>query len=280
MTKFVGQLHKMAVKHSDPVEYGLVLHANGTAITGLPAVNDFLGKTLTLHFTGNISCIGCQRKIPKTYNQGYCFPCVQKLAACDMCIVKPHNCHYEHGTCREPEWGLANCFIPHIVYLANSSGIKVGVTKEKNVTTRWIDQGAVQSVPILRVQSRLQAGLLESAIAELVNDKTDWRKMLRGANDTHDLAAKRNELFAELATTIQNIAAKFTFGAIELLTSEPINNFNYPVLEYPQKITSLCFEKNPTINDTLLGIKGQYLIFASGVINIRKYTGYEISVEL
>lgn len=280
MTKILGQLHKMKASSGDPIQYAFVLQQDGVPLSGLPAVNDFLGKKLSLHFTGNIACVGCKRKISKSFNQGYCYPCMQKLAACDMCILKPENCHYERGTCREPQWGLANCFIPHIVYLANSSGIKVGITKENTLQTRWIDQGAVQAIPILRVRSRFQAGLLETAIAKLVKDKTDWRKMLRGNNEPQDLLAKRNEIFAEIAHKIQEIAGKFTFGDIEILTSEPLQNINYPVLEYPEKITSLCFHKTPEISDTLLGVKGQYLIFASGVINLRKYTGYEIAIGM
>lgn len=280
MTKFLGQLHKMKATSGDPIQYAFVLQQDGVLIEGLPAVNDLLGKKLSLSFTGNIACVGCKRKISKSFNQGYCYPCLKKLAACDMCILKPENCHYERGTCREPQWGLANCFIPHIVYLANSSGIKVGITKENTLQTRWIDQGAVQAIPILRVRSRFQAGLLETAIAKLVKDKTDWRKMLRGNNEPQDLLAKRNEIFFEVAPKIQEIAGKFTFGDIEILTSEPLHDINYPVLQYPEKITSLCFHKTPEITDTLLGIKGQYLIFASGVINLRKYTGYEIAIGM
>jgi hypothetical protein len=184
------------------------------------------------------------------------------------------------GTCREPEWGQKSCFIPHIVYLANSSGLKVGVTRETQLPTRWIDQGAIQALPILRVQSRHQAGVLEVAIAKLVADKTDWRKMLRGSNDKIDMLAKRDEIFAEVAITIQEIAGKFKFGDIEILTAEPVQEFNYPVLQYPEKITSIDLDKTPQINCKLQGVKGQYLLFDSGVINLRKYTGYEIGIEI
>jgi hypothetical protein len=278
MTNLSGQLHKMSAQLHDPVQYSFVLKESGATIGNLPAVNNFLGQQLALKFTGNIHCIGCQRKITKTYQQGYCYPCATKLAACDMCILKPHTCHFDKGTCREPDWSQSNCFIPHIVYLANSSGLKVGITKETQVPQRWIDQGAIQALPILRVQSRFQAGLLEYEFSKLISDKTDWRKMLRGHNEVIDLAAKRDELFAQLATKIQEVACKFKFGSIEMLTAESVYNFNYPVLEYPEKITTLDFDKNNTIDDILFGIKGQYLLFKSGVINLRKFTGYEIAI--
>lgn len=279
MTKFTGQLHKMAGALAEPIQYNFVLKQDGVAIDGLGAVNSFLGRNLSIAFTGKINCISCNRAIKKTFQQGYCFPCAKKLAACDMCILKPQNCHFHLGTCREPDWGQNNCFIPHIVYLANSSGLKVGITRETHVPTRWIDQGAIQAVPILRVQSRYQAGLLEVAIAKLVSDKTDWRKMLRGGNDKIDMHAKRDEIFAEIAPAIQAIAAKFKFGDIEILTAEQVQELSYPVLQYPDKITTLDFDKTPQISDVLQGIKGQYLLFNSGVINLRKYTGYEVSIN-
>jgi len=279
MTKFIGQLHNMAGFVAEPIQYNFVLKQNGTVIEGLVPVNEYLGQNLSLTFTGKINCIACNRAITKTFQQGYCFPCAKKLAACDMCILKPQNCHFHLGTCREPEWGLQNCFIPHIVYLANSSGLKVGLTRETQIPTRWIDQGAVQALPILRVQSRYQAGLLEVAITKLVADKTDWRKMLRGGNDKIDMCAKRDEIFSEISPAIQAVAAKFKFGDIEILTAETVQEFTYPVLLYPDKITSLDFDKTPHISDVLQGIKGQYLLFNSGVINLRKYTGYEISID-
>lgn len=279
MTKYTGQLHKMQTWVQDPVRYGLVLTTDGVRHPDLPHINDLIGQKLSLQFTGNISCINCKRAIKKTFNQGYCYPCMQKLAACDLCILKPETCHFEKGTCREPEWALQHCFSPHIVYLANSSGIKVGITREGNLNTRWIDQGAVQTVAILRVKSRLQAGLLEQMFAKHVKDKTDWRAMLRNGHPEVDLTAKRDELFGLLAPKIQELASRFKFGDIEILTSEPVNTFKYPVLEYPQKINSLCLHKTPEITDKLMGVKGQYLLFESGVINLRKYTGYEISLE-
>lgn len=276
MTQFGGQLFKMAVSGTDPVEYSFVLAGCANA----PKVNGFLGKRLSLNFTGKITCINCQRATKKSFQQGHCFPCMQRLAACDMCILKPATCHHHHGTCREHDWGLAHCFVPHIVYLANSSGLKVGVTRETQIPTRWIDQGATQALPIMRVQSRYQAGLLEVEFAKLVADKTDWRKMLKGANADLDLAAKRDELIGELVAAVQNVAAKFPFGDIEILTAEKVVDIKYPVLEYPQKITSLDFDKTPEISGVLQGIKAQYLIFNAGVINLRKYTGYEIQISV
>jgi hypothetical protein len=285
-TEYKGQLHKMSVKHTPTaVEYYFSLLGSDNNETDTNAslpimVNSHIGKRMSLDFTGTINCIACKRTIKKTYQQGYCFPCMQKLAACDMCILKPQTCHYHKETCREPEWALTHCFSPHIVYLANSSGLKVGITRETQIPTRWIDQGAIQALPILRVKSRYQAGLIEAEIAKLISDRTDWRKMLRGGNELIDLAAKRDELFWQLGTKIQEIAGKFKFGDIEMLTAEEVKEFNYPVIQYPTKVNALSFDKTAQIEGQLLGVKGQYLIFDAGVLNLRNFTGYEISVQL
>lgn len=241
-------------------------------------LNPVLGQPLALHYTGAIFCVYCGRKTSKSFNQGYCYPCFRKLAQCDMCILKPEQCHYHLGTCREPEWGEANCMIPHIVYLANSSGLKVGITRETQVPTRWLDQGASQALPIFRVGTRRQSGLLEVLLAEHVADKTNWQALLKGDAATIDLPAARDRLLAECADGIAELAQQFP-GQIERLSAEPVS-FTYPVLQYPTKIKTFDFDKNPAVEGSLLGIKGQYLILDTGVINIRKFTAYQVDVRL
>jgi len=138
-----GNLEKMRVQHAAPVLYALPVGDKSVAL------NPLLGNKITLRYTGEINCIHCGRRTNKSFQQGYCYPCMQKLARCDICIVKPELCHFHKGTCREPEWGREHCMIQHIVYLAVSSGLKVGITRHTQVPTRWIDQGAVAAVPML-----------------------------------------------------------------------------------------------------------------------------------
>ncbi|HEY5141320.1 MAG TPA: DUF2797 domain-containing protein, partial [Methylococcales bacterium] len=168
-----GPLKKMHTRLDSPVQYDLPLGDQSIVL------NPLIGKPIKLTYTGHIFCVHCNRSIKKSFNQGYCYPCFIALAQCDMCIMKPETCHYEAGTCREPDWGLAFCFQPHIVYLANSSGIKVGITRKTQIPTRWLDQGAVQALPVFKVQSRYAAGLIEVAIAKHVSDKTSWQQMLK-----------------------------------------------------------------------------------------------------
>ena len=267
-----GNLSKMISQLTGPVEYSLPI---GTERLG---VNQFLGKELALNFSGTINCIACGRKTSKSFSQGYCFPCMQSLAQCDSCIIKPELCHYAQGTCREPEWGQTHCMRPHYVYLANSSGVKVGITRETQLPTRWIDQGAKQALPIFKVATRYQSGVLEVLLKKYVADKTDWRALLKGDPEPTDLMTKRDELFDLCKAGIREARERFGEEAIMPLEAAELVNIDYPVLEYPTKITSLNLDKTPQIRGTLLGIKGQYLIFDIGVINVRKYTGYNVEV--
>lgn len=266
-----GPLEKMQTRLIAPVAYALRI-----GDSTLP-LNPLLGQTLELTHTGLIHCTACGRATKKSYSQGFCYPCSQKLACCDLCIVKPELCHYHAGTCREPDWGLSHCMQPHIVYLANSSGLKVGITRESQLPTRWIDQGATQALPILRVATRQQSGLIEVALARHVADRTDWRALLKGPPAPVDLAARRDELLQVCAPDIAALRERFGAAAITELAVEPVT-LDYPVLSYPSKISSLDFAKTPTISGTLCGIKGQYLLFAHGVLNVRKFTAYQIAV--
>lgn len=239
-------------------------------------LNDYIGKNIKLEYLGEIHCVECGRKTKKSYNQGFCYPCFQSLAKCDMCIMKPETCHYNEGTCREPEWGEEFCMQDHYVYLANSSGIKVGITRGTQIPTRWIDQGASEALAIFKVSNRLLSGKIEMAIKKHVSDRTDWRKMLKGSPEHIDLSARRDELIKASEKELKEIEHEFGKSEIELLDEKQIN-INFPVESYPEKVKSLNFDKTAEIEGVLLGIKGQYLILDCGVLNIRKFGGYNIS---
>ncbi len=265
-----GHLRKLKVAHDKPVRYELRLNDDGYPL------NPLIGKTVSLTHTGNIHCIHCGRKTSKSYAQGYCFNCMRSLPECDICIVKPEQCHYDEGTCRDAAWGDEHCMQPHYVYLANSSGIKVGITRAPQIPTRWIDQGASYALPIFRVATRYQSGLLEQVIKAHVGDKTNWRKMLSNDVPEADLERRRDEIFAACADEIAVLRDRFGPDAIVSLPGEEVMYIEYPVLEYPRKVSALNFDKTPCIEGTLMGIKGQYLILSTGVLNIRKFAGYEI----
>ena len=270
-----GCLNKMRIEPGEPggaVQY--TLRAGEHRLD----LNQRLGHPLALSWTGAIACTHCGRATKKSFAQGYCYPCFKKLAQCDTCIVKPETCHFDAGTCREPEWAERFCFQPHVIYLANSSGLKVGITRGTQVPTRWLDQGAIQALPILAVDTRLQSGLVEVLFKEQVADRTNWRAMLKGEVEPLDLVAERDRLLAQLEGGLNTLREQFGAETIRTLNETPVS-FDYPVLEFPRKIVSYNFDKQPQVSGTLLGIKGQYLILDTGVINLRKFTGYEVVVD-
>ena len=268
-----GTLRKMSSQLRSPVEYQLRL---GDAEVPL---NPLLEKKISLHFSGQINCVKCARKTSKAFNQGYCYPCFQKLAECDSCIIHPERCHFDQGTCREPAWGERFCMQDHIVYLANSSGLKVGITRATQVPTRWVDQGATQALAIIRVRSRLQSGTVEVMFKQHVADKTNWRDMLKGEATSLDMHAKAAHLISECESDLKELEDKFGFFAISVLNGVDAVIIEYPVVTYPEKVTSLNFDKTSIVEGTLLGIKGQYLILDTGVINMRRFSGYEVALH-
>ncbi|MGB1109864.1 MAG: DUF2797 domain-containing protein [Gammaproteobacteria bacterium] len=273
METISGNIRKMHTELTAPVSYALPIGDER-----LP-MNELIGKSVGIDWDGQINCVHCGRQTKKSFSQGFCFPCFKKLAQCDSCIVKPELCHFHLGTCREPEWGETHCFIPHYVYLANSSGMKVGITRHSQIPTRWMDQGASQALPIFRVDNRLQSGLVETAFKDFIADKTDWRKMLKGEPEQQDMLARRDELLAEAAAVVEALREAHGEDAIVPVSQSEVTEIQYPVSEYPVKVKSFNLDKEPHAEGSLMGIKGQYLIFDTGVINVRKYGGYRWSLS-
>ncbi|OGT43375.1 MAG: hypothetical protein A3F13_04215 [Gammaproteobacteria bacterium RIFCSPHIGHO2_12_FULL_40_19] len=267
-----GHLKKMSVLHTQPIQYQLILDNEKIAL------NNFLNQKISIEFLGEIHCIQCGRKTKQSFQQGFCFPCMQKINECNNCMIHPERCLVESGKCDSSHWAHHHCHQPQIVYLANSSGIKVGVTQIKNNPSRWIDQGAAQALPIFQTTNRYQAGILEVALKSVVADKTNWRTMLKEQVVSIDLIAEKKRLLSEADNHISPILKKYP-DSIIALDNKSILEFQYPVLEYPQKITALSLDKTPKIEGVLQGIKGQYLMLNTGLLNVRKFGGYRISFQ-
>lgn len=271
-----GHLEKMhtSLDENGSVEYQLPLDEQRIPL------NKFIGSRISLEHLGDIHCIHCGRRSKKSFSQGYCYPCFTKLPQCDSCIMSPEKCHFHHGTCRDPEWGEKFCFTDHFVYLANSSGVKVGITRGNQLPTRWIDQGATQGLPIFRVQTRYQAGLIEDRLREHIADKTHWQRMLKGNADVVDLTVLRDELMVKSESELELLEQEFGLQALQRLFTETTTEIDFPVSVWPEKVKSFNLDKQPQIEGLLQGIKGQYLIFDNGVINIRKYTAYNVQFSV
>lgn len=267
-----GPIEKMKTQLKTAVAYQLPIGEQRLDMNAL------IGQTVNLKYTQTIACTHCGRHTKKSFAQGYCYPCMMSLAQCDSCIMSPEKCHFAAGTCREPEWAETHCMVDHIVYLSNASGLKVGITRGTQVPTRWIDQGAIQAIPVLKVATRHLAGLAEVLFKAHVSDRTSWQKMLKNEVSPLDLPAERDRLLTLLAPELQGLDPHQA-GLVNLITDAEALHIQYPVNEYPKKVKSFNLDKEPEAQGTLMGIKGQYLIFDTGVINLRKYTGYHLAVS-
>jgi len=238
------------------------------------AVNDLLGRRVEIRYSGDIHCVACGRSTTKTFYQGFCFPCSQSRAEADICIVKPELCHHGDASnpCRDELFAQTQCFQPHVLYAALTSGVKIGITRRPNIPSRWIDQGAVRAIPLAEMPSRREVGLVEVRLAESYADKTHWMRMLKEKDPEGDLAAAARELVRDLGV----------MGVDGVLPESDRREFtfDYPVLEYPTKVRSFNLDKTPEVAGELRGVKGQYLIFDTAVINVRKYTGYKVTIGL
>ncbi len=263
--KHSGIILKMHSKLNNFVEYDLPIGDN------FINMNKLIDKTIYLKWKGSIFCIACNRKTNKSFSQGFCYPCFINSPLTSECILRPHLCQAQDGIARDLDWAEEHCLKDHFVYLSITSNIKVGVTREKQIPTRWIDQGAYQAIKFAKTPNRYLAGAIEINLKEVVSDRTQWQRMLKNEiNKEANLLDKKITLINYLNPEFK----KYVYKKNNLI------EINYPVEQYPTKVKSVSFEKTGEISGKLCGIKGQYLIFENGnVLNIRKHNGYDISLN-
>jgi len=262
---FEGTISKMESQLEPVVRYHLPV---GNERVNM---NELIGKDIELSFSGEIHCVACGKITKKSFGQGYCYPCFVSVPETAECIIHPELCRAHEGIYRDKEWSERVCLNDHYVYLAVSSGLKVGVTRATQVPTRWIDQGAWKAIKLAKTPNRHLAGVIEVALKEYMSDKTSWQKMLKNdiAQDI-DLEEEKQKAWELLDEELQQY----------IIDDDEITEIEYPVRAYPVKVKSLSFDKIPVITGKLAGIKGQYLIFEdNSVLNIRKHTGYKIKLS-
>ena len=261
---YQGTLSKMQTELGNPIQYYLIFE------NSFLNVNQLLGKEIEIEFQG-YQCLNC-KKAKKIFRQGFCYDCFISSPAVGDWIMKPElsTAHLDIED-RDLAYEKRVQLRPHIVYLALSSEVKVGVTRDTQVPTRWIDQGAVQAVPIVEVPNRYLAGITEVALKNHFADKTNWRKMLTNDVPNIDLLSERNKAFEWLPNEVKDYFPK----------EEIITQLDFPVLQYPKKVSSLSLDKTLSFNGKLTGIKGQYLLFEDGtVFNVRTFEGYVVNINL
>ena len=262
--QYEGVLRKMQTEIGTPIQYYLVFESD------FLNVNQVLDKELKIEFI-KFQCLNCGNDRP-IYRQGFCKNCFFEIPSAGDWIMRPElsTAHLDKED-RNLDYEKKVQLQPHIVYLANSSNIKVGVTRKTQIPTRWIDQGAHEAIEIVEVPNRYLAGITEVALKDHIGDKTNWRKMLTNTVDDEDLVEWRNKLKPFIPEEAQDY----------FINSNTETNLEFPVLSYPEKVKSLNLDKTPTYKGVLKGIKGQYLIFDDDtVFNIRGSEGYYVGLSV
>ena len=258
-----GNISKMKVENNEFVSYFLPISDEQIFI------NSLIGKQIELKFEGRINCIKCNKEIKKTFAQGYCYSCFISSPETEACSVSPEKCEAHNGIARDMEWANEHCVQDHFVYLSLTSNVKVGVTRQTNIPSRWIDQGAVKAIKLAKPPYRELAGQIEVDLKKYFSDKTSWQKMLKCEIPEANLLAEKQKA----AGLLRNDLKKY------LCPDNTIYEFNYPLEVSPTSVKSISLDKTPEISAKLIGIKGQYLIFDDKrVLNIRKHNGYYVKI--
>jgi len=261
---YQGVLSKMETEFSDPIQYYLVFESD------FINMNQMLDKTINIQFV-KYQCLNCGLDKP-IYRQGFCKSCFFDIPQAADWIMRPElsTAHLDKED-RDLDFEKKVQLQPHIVYLANSSNVKVGVTRKSQVPTRWIDQGAHEAIEIVEVPNRYLAGITEVALKDYVADKTNWRTMLKNDIADEDLVTWREKLKQYIPDEAKDY----------YIASNSETSINFPVLRYPKKPRSLNLDKTPNYTGKLVGIKGQYLIFEDEtVFNIRGNEGYVVTISI
>lgn len=262
--QYQGVLTKMQTEFLDPVQYYLIFEND------FINCNQLLEKKIKLKFTG-YQCLSCGLNL-QIFRQGFCKDCFYKIPQAGDWVMRPElsTAHLDKED-RDLAFEKKMQLQPHVVYLANSSNVKVGVTRKSQIPTRWIDQGAHEAIEIVEVPNRYLAGITEVALKGHVSDKTNWRKML--TNDVLDLNLV--EIRDSLRQYIPEEAREY------YIASNTETNIHYPVQQYPQKLATLNLDKTPEYEGILKGVKGQYLLFEDHtVFNVRSHEGYMVEVTV
>jgi hypothetical protein len=254
----------MYTEFREPIQYRLKLEGDEILI------NNLLGKKINFEFAGRIDCVSCGVRTKKAFGQGFCYPCFANSPDNAECILRPELCEGHLGGGRDPEWEKKHHVQPHYVYLAVSSGLKVGITRNTQIPTRWIDQGASSAIILAEVPYRRLSGEIEVALKEFYNDRTNWQRMLKNEIIDANLLKMKAEAKSRLPKDLQQYVTE----------DDNVWNLNFPTLDTPIKVKSLRLEKVHSVEGVLTGIKGQYLIFDNlNVINIRNHAGYYVKLS-
>lgn len=237
------------------------------------SATDWIGQKVKVAFEGSIHCIESGKAIQKTFGEGLSYDAFLRSPLACPSILRPELSRIHEGVAlRDEAWEREHHLQPHVVYVSQTSHLKVGVTRSTNVPSRWVDQGAAGAIVVANTPYRQLAGEMEVALKEVLSDKTNWRGMLQEViPDGEALMEAKEECLEALGAAYESF--------FEM--SDDVTILNYPVMTYPAKVKSVKLDKEPLLEGRLAGIKGQYWILEDGrVWNVRSHAGYRIQIEV
>ena len=267
---YYGNLRKMNSELLDEVRYTLPLYDNLNLSHSID-LNQLIGSTIRIDYGGVINCVITGKRIRKSYGDGMSYDAFKNSPLAVESIIRPELSRIHEGVAlRDHDWEVKHHMQPHVVYLSKTAGVKVGVTRTTQIPYRWIDQGATEALVIAETPYRQAAGLIEVALKQFISDRTNWRKMLQNELSSQSLYDVRSQLIDNLDDELKQY----------LVLDKAIQQIVFPVLDYPRKVQSVTLDKVQNIEEKIIGIKGQYLIFDQGkVFNIRRHSGYLIQLS-
>ncbi len=256
-----GPLSKLLLAIQTPVQ------AYAEAGPHIIHLNAQIGKILRMEAMGLWHCKACGEVFTSLFRMGCCKICFFESPLAGDAILRPELSKAHLGQAdRDLAYEAKYQLQPHVVYLADSGGLKVGVTRHAQRHTRWMDQGASRVRVIAVTENRHQAGLIEVALKVGYSDKTSWRPMLAGMDSGQSLYEESQK-------------ALFLFP--ERMRPFFVAEGEEVQLAYPApacaKATSLKLKGMSAWEGRLAGIRGQYLILEDQrVFNVRAHEGAQV----
>lgn len=262
--EFFSTLAKMPAFSNQEVHY--LLQADDDFIK----MSYLLGRQISIEFLDQKICAACGNQFKELYRMGFCRDCFFNSPMAGESIVRPELSRAHEGIeDRDLAFEKSYQLQPHVVYLANSGGLKVGVTRQAQKINRWIDQGASAAIVLAETTNRFEAGMIEVRLKQHLSDKTVWQKMLKNEDPNMDLLAEKEQAIRHLDDEWKKFVT----------ADDQVHTLKFPVLHYPVKVKGINLDKDPAITAKLQGIRGQYLIFEGGAaLNVRSHTGYRVKI--
>ena len=103
----IGTILKMRTEWGKTLDYYLPVGNSEIFL------NELIGRKIYLRYLNEIHCLGCGKKIKKSYAQGWCYDCFLSRPETAPCILRPELCQAHRGISRDITWARKYCLQDH-----------------------------------------------------------------------------------------------------------------------------------------------------------------------